>query len=74
MEVQSNQQESKAEMILQRIFVWYYTVNESMSSTADSRKKIIELILGTRSHRSSVPLKSRSNQSFCSSSSPCKAT
>lgn len=58
MEVQSNKQESKAEMILQRIFVWYYTVNESMSSIVDSRKKIIELILGTRSHRSSVPLKS----------------
>lgn len=70
MEVQSNEQESTAEMIECEIFVLYYTVSERISLITGGRENMTELVLGIKSHISSVPLKSWSNQSFCSSVSP----
>ena len=70
MEVQSNQRESKAEMIVWEIFVLYYTLSERICSITDGRENMIELILGIKSHNSSVLVKSWPNQFFCSSVSP----
>lgn len=48
MEVRSNQQESKAEMIVWKIFVLYYTVSERISLITDGRENMIEIILGIK--------------------------
>lgn len=61
MEMQSNQKESMAEMIIWKIFICYYTANERMPLITDGRENMVELILGIKSHSSSIHLKFWSN-------------